>query len=127
MNKFNLFLLTVFYLISGSITHAAETTSTPSDDSYEPTDPERILVLYDNPMEEHKVISVVIASGYDVRDEKQLEAAIEVLKKDSAKLGAHAVIVLPYGHDGNIEPGVETEHDDKKVYGRAIRYKHFYY
>jgi len=53
----------------------------PSDNNYEPTDPERILVLYDNPMEEHKVISVVVASGYDVRNEKQLEAAIEVLKK----------------------------------------------
>ena len=99
----------------------------PSDNSYGPTDPERILVLYDNPMEEHKVINVVIASGYDVRDEKQLEAAIEVLKKESAELGAHAVIVLPYGHDGNIEPGVEKDHEDKKVYGRAIRYKHFYY
>ena len=50
-----------------------------------------------NPMEEHKVISIVIASGYDVRNEKQLEAAIEVLKKESAKLGAHAVIILPNG------------------------------
>ena len=127
MNNFNLILLTVFYLISGSISQAAETTPMPSDNSYEPTDPARILVLYDNPMEEHKLINVVIASGYDVRNEKQLEAAIEVLKKESAKLGAHAVIVLPYGHDGNVEPGVETEHDDKKVSGKAIRYKHFYY
>lgn len=127
MNKFNLFILTVFYLISGSISQAAESTSMPSDNTYEPTDPERILVLYDNPMEEHKLISVVIASGYDVRNEKQLEAAIEVLKKESAKLGAHAIIVLPYGHDENIEPGVEKDHEDKKISGKAIRYKHFYY
>jgi len=81
MYRFYLIFLTALYLTSGSITQAAESTSMPSDNNYEPTDPERILVLYDNPMEEHKVISVVVASGYDVRNEKQLEAAIEVLKK----------------------------------------------
>ena len=119
--------MTVFYLFTGSITQAAESTSMPSDNSYEPTDPERILVLYDNPMEQHKVISVLIANGYDVRNEKQLQVAIEVLKKESAKLGAHAVIILPHGHDKSVEPGVEKDHDDKKISGKAIRYKHFYY
>ena len=127
MNKFNLILLTVLFLCTGSIAHAAESLSTASDNNYEPTDPELILVLYDNPMEEHKVISVVIASGYNVKNEKELEAAIEVLKKESAKLGAHAVIILPHDHNNNVETGIGNDHEDKNISGKAIRYKHFYY
>ena len=127
MNRFYLIFLTGLYLTTGSVVQAVESSSVPSDNTYEPTDPERILVLYDNPMEEHKVISVLIASGFDVRDEKQLETAIELLKKESAKLGAHAIIILPHGHDESVGPGVEKDHDDKKISGKAIRYKHFYY
>ena len=99
----------------------------PSNITYEPTDPERILVLYDNPMEEHTVISVLITRGYNVKIEEQLDAAIEVLKEEAARVGAHAVIILPPGHNKSVEPGVEKDHEDKKISAKAIRYKHFYY
>ena len=56
MNKFYLIFLAVFYLATGSITQAVENPSMPSDNTYAPTDPGRVLVLYDNPMEEHTVI-----------------------------------------------------------------------
>ncbi len=81
MNKFNLIFLTGFYLITGSIAQAVDSSSIQSDNSYEPTDPERVLVPYDNPMKEHKVISVLITRGYNVKIEKELDAAIEILKK----------------------------------------------
>ena len=99
----------------------------PSGYTYEPTDPERVLVLYDNPMEEHTVISVLITRGYNVTIKKQLDAAIEVLKKEAASAGAHAVIILPPVHNNNVEPGVEKQDEDKKISAKAIRYKHFYY
>ena len=98
-----------------------------SDNTYEPTDTERVLVLYDNPMEEHTVISVLITRGNNVKIEKELDAAIEVLKKEAARVGAHAVIILTPGHNKNVEPGVEKDDKDKNISGKAIRYKHFYY
>jgi len=99
----------------------------PSDNTYEPTDPERVLVLYDNPMEEHTVISVLITRGYNVKIEKELDAAIEVLKKEAARVGAHAVIIIPPDHNKHVEPGVEKDDEDKNISAKAIRYKHFYY
>ena len=101
--------------------------SCSTNPNYEPTDPERVLVLYDNPMEEHTVISVLITGGYNVKIKKELDAAIEVLKKEAARVGAHAVIILPPGHNKNVEPGVEIDDKDKSISGKAIRYKHFYY
>ena len=67
MNKFYLIFLTGFILITGSIAQVVESSSIPSDNTYEPTDPERVLVLYDNLMEEHTVISVLITRGYNVK------------------------------------------------------------
>jgi hypothetical protein len=78
MNKFYLIFLTGFYLITGSIAQAVESSSMLSDNTYEPTDTERVLVLYDNPMEEHTVISVLITRGYNVKIKKELDAAIEI-------------------------------------------------
>jgi hypothetical protein len=127
MNKFYLIFLTGFYLITGSIAQAVESSSMLSDNTYEPTDTERVLVLYDNPMEEHTVISVLITRGYNVKIKKELDAAIEVLKKEAARVGAHAVIILPPVHNKNVEPGVEKDDEDKNISGKAIRYKHFYY
>ena len=127
MNKIILILLTGFYLVSISTVEAVESSAEPRDNSYESTDPERILVLYDNPMEEHTVISLVIAHGYDIKDEKELNAAIGVLKQQAATAGAHAVIVLPPDYNDNSEPGINQGGDIKKLSGIAIRYKHFYY
>jgi methionine-rich copper-binding protein CopC len=127
MNKVILILLTGFYLNCASIAQAVADSSVPSDNSYEPTAPERILVLYDNPMEEHTLINVVVARGYDIKNEKELAAAIEVLKKESAKAGAHAVIVLPPEYNDNSKPGINQVGDIKILSGKAIRYKHFYY
>ena len=127
MNKFYLIFLTGLYLITGSIAQAVESSSMPSDNTYEPTDPERVLVLYDNPMEEHTVISVLITRGYNVKIEKELDAAIEVLKKEAARVGAHAVIIIPPDHNKHVEPGVEKDDEDKNISAKAIRYKHFYY
>ncbi|MBT8119416.1 MAG: hypothetical protein KJN89_06820 [Gammaproteobacteria bacterium] len=127
MNKVILVLLTGFYLISTSTIQAVESSSVPSDNSYEPTDPERILVLYDNPMEEHTVISLVIARGHDIKNEKELDTAIGILKKQAASVGAHAVIILPPEHDDNVELGTAKGDKFKKVSAKAIRYKHFYY
>lgn len=127
MNKFYLIFLTGLFLITGSIAQAVESSSIPSENTYEPTDPERVLVLYDNPMEEHTVISVLITRGYNVKIEKELDAAIEVLKKEAAKVGAHAVIFLPPGQNKNVKPGVEKDDEDNDISGKAIRYKHFYY
>ena len=127
MNKFYLILLTGLYLITGSTAQAVESSSMQSGNSYEPTDPERVLVLYDNPMEEYTVISVLITRGHNVKIEKELQAAIRVLKKEAASIGAHAVIILPPGHDENVEPGDEKDDKDKKISAKAIRYKHFYY
>jgi len=127
MNKFYLILLTGLYLTTGSIAQAVESSSMPSDNTYEPTDPERVLVLYDNPMEQHTVISVLITPGYNIKIEKELDAAIEVLKKEAARLGAHAVIILPPGYDNNVESGVARDDEDKNISAKAIRYKHFYY
>ena len=67
MNRVILILVTGLYLITASTAQAVEDSPMPSDNSYEPTDPERILVLYDNPMEEHTLISVVIVRGYDIK------------------------------------------------------------
>ena len=127
MNRVILILVTGLYLITASTAQAVEDSPVPSDNSYEPTDPERILVLYDNPMEEHTLISVVIVRGYDIKDEKELAAAIEALKKESAKVGAHAVIVLPPEYNNNSEPGIDQGGDIKILSGKAIHYKHFYY
>lgn len=127
MNKVILILLTGFYLISTSTIQAVESSSVPSDNSYEPTDPERILVLYDNPMEEHTVISLLIARGHDIKNEKELDTAIGILKKQAASVGAHAVIILPPEHDDNVELGTAKNDKFKKVSAKAIRYKHFYY
>jgi len=96
----------------------------PSVNTYESTDPERVLVLYDNPMEEHTVISVLITRDYNVKIEEQLDAAIEVLKKEAARVGAHAVIILPPDHNKNIKHDAD---EDKNISAKAIRYKHFYY
>ena len=117
MNKFYLLFLTGLYLTTGSIAQAVESSSMLSDNSYAPTDPERILVLYDNPMEEHTVISVLITSGYNAKIEKELNTAIGILKKEAAKVGAHAVILLATGHNNKVEPdiesGVETFDEDE--------------
>ena len=78
-------------------------------------------------MEEDTVISLLITRGYDVKIEEQLNAAIEVLKEESAKVGAYAVIILPPDHDKNVEAGVEKDDEDKVISAKAIRYKHFYY
>ena len=75
-------------------------------------------------MEEHTVISVLITRGYNVKIEEQLDAAIEVLKEEAARVGAHAVIILPRGHDKNVEHDAD---EDKIISAKAIRYKHFYY
>lgn len=127
MNKFYLIFLVVFYLATGSITQAVENPSMPSDNTYAPTDPGRVLVLYDNPMEEHTVISVLIARGYNIKIEKELDRAIEVLKKGAARIGAHAVIILPPDHNENIEPGIKKHEKDANISAKAIRYEHFYY
>ncbi len=124
MNRFYLIFLTALYLTTGSVAQAVESSSVPSDNSYAPTDPERVLVLYDNPMEEYTVISVLITRGYNVKIEEQLDAAIEVLKEEAARVGAHAVIILPPDHDKNVEHDAD---EDKIISAKAIRYKHFYY
>jgi len=127
MNKYYLIFLTVFYLFTASIAQAVESSSVPSDSAHEPSKVERILVLYDNPMEEHTVISELIAHGYNAKIEKELNAAIEVLKKQAVKVGAHAVIVLPPGQNKNVESVAEKDNEDKNISAKAIRYKHFYY
>lgn len=127
MNKFYLIFLTGFCLFTGSIAQAVESSAVPIDKVYEPGKPERILVLYDNPMEEHTVISVLITHGYNVKIEKELNAAIEVLKKQAARAGAHAIIVLPTGYNKNVESVVKKDNIDKIISAKAIRYKHFYY
>jgi predicted xylose isomerase-like sugar epimerase len=124
MYRFYLIFLTALYLTTGSVAQAVESSSVPSDNSYAPTDPERVLVLYDNPMEEHTVISVLITRGYNVKIEEQLDAAIEVLKEEAARVGAHAVIILPPDHDKNVEHDAD---EDEIISAKAIRYKHFYY
>ena len=124
MYRFYLIFLTALYLTTGSVAQAVESSSVPSDNSYAPTDPERVLVLYDNPMEEYTVISVLITRGYNVKIEEQLDAAIEVLKEEAARVGAHAVIILPPDHDKNVEHDAD---EDKIISAKAIRYKHFYY
>jgi hypothetical protein len=127
MNKPALIFLTGFYLLTAENAQAVESSSLASDSSYEPTDPERILVLYDNPMEEHTVIGLVIARGHDIKNEKELDTAIGILKKQAASVGAHAVIILPPEHDDNVELGIAKGDKFKKVSAKAIRYKHFYY
>ena len=131
MNKFYLLFLTGLYLTTGSIAQAVESSSMLSDNSYAPTDPERVLVLYDNPMEEHTVISVLITPAYNAKIEKELNTAIAILKKEAAKVGAHAVILLATGHNNKVEPNVESGaekyDEDKNITAKAIRYKHFYY
>jgi predicted xylose isomerase-like sugar epimerase len=124
MNRFYLIFLTGLYLTTGSVAQAVESSSVPSDNTYALTDSERVLVLYDNPMEEYTVISVLITRGYNVKIEEQLDAAIEVLKEEAARVGAHAVIILPRGHDKNVEHDAD---EDKIISAKAIRYKHFYY
>ena len=127
MNKFCLIFLTGFYLITSSVTHATETSSMLSEKLYKQGDPDLVLVLYDNPMEEHKVIRELKNYGYNVKIEKELNAAIEVLKRQAAKLGAHAVIVLSPEHSKSIDSGAGKDYEDKNVSAKAIRYKHFYY
>lgn len=127
MNNLNLIFSVSLYLFTGTVTHAAENSSAPGEITYEPTDPERVLVLYDNPMEEHTVISVVIAPGYNIKDENELKTAINVLKEKSSRIGAHAVIVSPPAHNNNVKPGIEKDDESKIITGKAIRYKHFYY
>jgi predicted xylose isomerase-like sugar epimerase len=124
MNRFYLIFLTGLYLTTGSVAQAVESSSVPSDNTYALTDSERVIVLYDNPMEEYTVISVLITRGYNVKIEEQLDAAIEVLKEEAARVGAHAVIILPRGHDKNVEHDAD---EDKIISAKAIRYKHFYY
>ena len=124
MYRFYLIFLTALYLTTGSVAQAVENSSVPIDNTYAPTDPERVLVLYDNPMEEYTLISVLITRGYNVKVEEQLDAAIEVLKEKAAKVGAHAVIILPPDHDKNVEHDAD---EDKIISAKAIRYKHFYY
>ena len=124
MNRFYLIFLTGLYLTTGSVAQAVESSSVPSDNTYALTDSERVLVLYDNPMEEYTVISVLITRGYNVKIEEQLDAAIEVLKEEAARVGAHAVIILPPDHDKNVEHDAD---EDEIISAKAIRYKHFYY
>ena len=124
MNSFYLIFLTGLYLVTGSIAQALESSSLQNDNTYAPTDPERVLVLYDNPMEEHTVISVLITRGYNFKIEEQLYAAIEVLKEEAARIGAHAVIILPPDQNKNVEHDTD---EDKIISAKAIRYKHFYY
>jgi len=127
MNKFCLIFLTGFYLIASSITHATESSSISSEKLYKQGNPDLVLVLYDNPMEEHTVISLLKIHGYDVKNEKELNAAIEALKKQAAKLGAHAVIILSPEYNKNIDSGSGKDYEDKNISAKAIRYKHFYY
>ena len=127
MNKPALIFLTGFYLVTAANAQAVESSSLASDSSQQATDPGRILVLYDNPMEEHTVISLVIARGYDIKKEKQLDAAIGVLKKQAASVGAHAIIVLPPEYNDISKSGINQGGDIKKLSAKAIRYKHFYY
>jgi uncharacterized protein YbjQ (UPF0145 family) len=95
--------------------------------SYVATDPDHVLVLYDNPMEQHKVISVVNVHGYDVKDATQLKAAIAALKQQAASVGAHAVVIMRPDSNHTSVHGKENPAEATSLSAKAIRYKYFYY
>ena len=127
MNKMYIILMTGFYLFTGVLAQAAESSSVPANNAYKPGQSERILVLYDNPMEEHTVISVLITRDYNPKNAKQLNSAIEVLKQQAAKLGAHAIIILAPDQNKSANEVTGKGNDDWHISAKAIRYKHFYY
>jgi len=102
---------------------------------YESADSGRVLVLYDNPMEEHTVLSMLIIRDYNFKIKKELDAAIELLKKEAASLGAHAIIVLSpeqntgqnTGQNTNFKFNAKYKAEEKTISAKAIRYKHWYY
>ena len=85
---------------------------------------ERILVLYDNPMEEYSVLGLIEVSGYNIKNEKQRNAAIRALKIRAGSLKAHAIILQNPTQSRGEQAGVNK---DNYVSAKAIRYKHFYY
>jgi len=126
MNKLYLIIVTVICLLTGSNVQAIDGSSVPSDITHVQSKVERILVLYDNPMEEYTVINTLIAHGYSVKIEKELIAAIDVLKKQAAAVDAHALIIIQPVHK-SVESATEKDIEDEKISAKAIRYKHFYY
>jgi uncharacterized protein YbjQ (UPF0145 family) len=78
-------------------------------------------------MEEHTVTGVVEAHGYNIEDKNDLDQAIKILKVEAARIGAHAVIVMP-PRDNEVTDTDNKDADKPNVIsGKAIRYKHFYY
>jgi len=106
---------------------AVESSSGLSEHIYEPTDSGRLLVLYGNPMEEHTVLSRLIIRNYDFKIKKELDAAVELLKKEAAKLGAHAIIVLSPVQSTGLNSDVRNNAEEQTISAKAIRYKHWYY
>jgi len=106
---------------------AVESLSGLSEHIYEPTDSTRLLVLYGNPMEEHTVLSRLIIRNYNFKIKKELDTAVELLKKEAAKLGAHAIIILSPVQGAGLNPGVRNNAEEQTISAKAIRYKHWYY
>jgi len=113
-------LLSAIFLSTASIAGSTQHKDSPGKNALQNNHPERILILYDNPMEEHTVIGMVEAHGYNIKDENDRLNAIKILKAEAAAAGAHAVILMPPRNSKDAEKG-------SVISGKAIRYKHFYY
>jgi uncharacterized protein YbjQ (UPF0145 family) len=120
-------LLSAIFLSTASIAGSTQHTDSPGKNAQQNNDPERILILYDNPMEEHTVIGMVEAHGYNIEDENDLAKAIKVLKVEAARVGAHAVILMPPQNSEDADTENKDTGKDNLISGKAIRYKHFYY
>ena len=120
-------LLSAIFLSTASIAGSTQHKDSPGKNALQNNHPERILILYDNPMEEHTVIGMVEAHGYNIKDENDLAKAIKILKAEAARVGAHAVILMPPGNSKDADTGDKDADKRNVISGKAIRYKHFYY
>lgn len=127
MYKLYFLLLSVIFLSTACIAGSTQDTDSPGKNTQQNNHPERILILYDNPMEEHTVTGIVQAHGYNIEDEKDLQKAIGILKIEAARIGAHAVILMPPRDSEDTDSENKDADKPNVISGKAIRYKHFYY